>query len=238
MKKVKVKKRIKIKSVLVTLLVLIIVGSSIYFYLNSHIKNIYVSGNSILSEQEILDITGIRDYPKRKSINTNKIKNLLLDNPLINSASVNLKYNNKLYIKIIENKPLFYDDLYKKVILSSGERIDNDNSFVGLPILINEVDDNIYDRFIKAFNKVDKSVINKISEIKYEPTELDKDRILLLMNDQIYVYVTLTKIDNLNKYNEIVDSLDDKKGILYLDSGNHFQIKDDKKDEVEEVTTE
>ena len=128
MKKVKVKKRIKIKRVLVTLLVLIVIGFSIYIYLNSRLKNIYVSGNNIISEQEVLDLTGIRDYPKRKDMNVNKIKKILLDNPLINDVSVNLKINNELYIKIVENKPLFYDDLYKKVILSSGDKIDNDKN--------------------------------------------------------------------------------------------------------------
>ena len=29
----------------------------------------------------------------------------------------------------------------------------------------------------------------------------------------------------INKYNDIYPTLDNKKGILYLDSGNHFEIK-------------
>jgi hypothetical protein len=53
------------------------------------------------------------------------------------------------------------------------------------------------------------------------------------MNDQIYVYITLTKIDVLNNYNEITKELEGKKGILYLDSGNHFEIIEEKKTENE-----
>ena len=230
----KVKKRIKIKSIIIALICILIVGLIVYYLLESHIKNIYVSGNNLVSEQKIIDLANLRYYPKRRKINTRKIEERLLEHPLIEKVDVSLKLNNKLYIDIVENKPLFYDEVHKEVIISNGDRMDGD--YIGLPILTNLVDEEIYNRFIKAFNKVDSDVLNKISEIKYEPTELDKDRFLLLMNDQIYVYITLTKIDSLNKYNEIVDSLDDKKGILYLDSGNHFQIKDN--GEKVEVTTE
>ena len=55
------------------------------------------------------------------------------------------------------------------------------------------------------------------------------------MNDQIYVYITLTKIDVLNNYNEITESLEGKKGILYLDSGNHFEIIEEKIEEEEKI---
>ena len=72
----------------------------------------------------------------------------------------------------------------------------------------------------------DMEVLKKISEIKYDPNEYDEDRFLLYMNDQNYVYVTLTKFDLLDKYNETVKKLNGKKGILYLDSGNYFEIKE------------
>ena len=45
---------------------------------------------------------------------------------------------------------------------------------------------------------------------------------MLYMVDGNYVYITLTKFDSINYYNEIYPTLEGKKGILYLDSGNHF----------------
>ena len=44
------------------------------------------------------------------------------------------------------------------------------------------------------------------------------------MNDGNYVYITLTKIEEINYYLEIIPKLEDKKGILYLDSGKYFEI--------------
>ena len=46
------------------------------------------------------------------------------------------------------------------------------------------------------------------------------------MNDGNYVYVTLTKIDKINKYNSIKDQIGEDKGIIYLDSGDYIEIKE------------
>ena len=49
------------------------------------------------------------------------------------------------------------------------------------------------------------------------------------MVDGNYVYLTLSKFKLINNYLEIMkdEKFEGKKGILYLDSGNHFQILDD-----------
>mgnify|MGYP006892043037 FL=1 len=46
------------------------------------------------------------------------------------------------------------------------------------------------------------------------------------MNDGNMVYITVSKAELLNKYVEIIKKVDNKKGILYLDSGNYFEIKE------------
>ena len=88
--------------------------------------------------------------------------------------------------------------------------------------IVNYIPDTVYDNFIKKIVKLNEEVKNKISEIKYDPSEYDNSRFMFYMVDGNYVYVTLTKFDSLNYYNEIYPTLEGKKGILYLDSGNHF----------------
>ena len=62
----------------------------------------------------------------------------------------------------------------------------------------------IYTALIKKeLTKTLEDVRLKISEIKYEPTERDKDRFLLLMDDGNEVYLTLTKFDRINYYDTI-----------------------------------
>ena len=45
------------------------------------------------------------------------------------------------------------------------------------------------------------------------------------MIDENYVYVSLSKIEKINKYNSIVESMKEQKGSIYLDSGDYVEIK-------------
>lgn len=111
------------------------------------------------------------------------------------------------------------------IVLENKVEIPN-NYEISLPILINYVPSTKYDKFIEELAKIDKSITDKISEIKYDPNDYDEDRFLLYMNDKNAVYITLTKMDLLNKYNELITKIDGNEGILYLDSGNYFEVKD------------
>ena len=110
-------------------------------------------------------------------------------------------------------------------MLSNYKSIKLDN-ITGVPTLINYVPEEIEKSFIKEFSKLDKNIISLISEIEYNKTQYDEKRFLLYMNDGNQVYITVTKIDILSKYVDIVKKLNNKKGILYLDSGNYFEIKE------------
>ena len=116
--------------------------------------------------------------------------------------------------------------IYKdKLVLSSSKSVDNTYNIDYVPYVINNIDE-IYDKFITKFNKVDKDTLLKISHIEYTPNEVDKERFLLYITDSNYVYITLSKIDKINKYNSIVQELDNKRGIIYLDSGDYVEIKE------------
>ena len=74
--------------------------------------------------------------------------------------------------------------------------------------------------------KINLDTLSKISDIEYKPNDYDKDRFLLYMDDGNMVYLTLTKFKMINHYNEVLTQLENHKGILYLDSGNYFEIKE------------
>lgn len=192
------------------------------WYQTLNIQNIYVTGNTILKESDIIDEAGLINYPKIYTVNTEKIENKLSKNPLVNKVHVTKSLFGKIVITIEENEVL-YRDMAGNVMLSNGVMIE-DNSYIGIPTLINEVTD-VEDKFITKLRLIDKDILRRVSEISYDPTNLDKERFKLFMTDGNYVYITLSKIELVNSYNEIYPTLDNKKGILYLDSGNHFEIK-------------
>ena len=217
-KKVKIKvkkKRIKVKNVIITLLILLLLGFTSYDIITMPIKNIYIINNDIVSDKEILESLNIIDYPSFiKTIFS--IKKNKINNPYIKNFTVKKKLINKLYIEIEEYKPIaIYKD---KVVLNNNSLADNIYNLDYLPYVINDID-SIYDSFVKNFNKIDNSILYRISQIEYKPNDIDEERFLLYMIDGNYVYISLSKIEKLshvpyflfknllleNKYNKIVN---------------------------------
>ena len=188
------------------------------------VRNIYVTGNNYVKESELLNSTKLIDYPKLSEVSVKNITKELLNNPWVKDVHVHKSLLGKITIEIKENKPLYYN-LAGNIVLSNGAIIEDDLKLL-LPYQKNEIRTDIYEKFLKAFINVNQDILVKISEIEYKASELDNERFLLYMIDGNYVYITLSKINLLNSYNEIYPTLEGKKGILHLDSGNHFEIKE------------
>ena len=219
----KQKRRISKKKILIFLLIFFIVLFIIKLF-NTNITNIYISGNNYLTDQEIIDIAGLSSHSNTITNLSFKIEKRIKNNKYI--SKVNVEKNlllNKVYIKIEENYPLFYYSAKNKTILYNGKEIDGNQS---LTIVTNSVPNEIYNKLIEKTKKIDINVLDRVSEIKYSPNEVLKERFLLLMNDGNYVYIILDKFNALNKYLDIIKKFDDKKGILYLDSGEYFDVFD------------
>ena len=215
-------RKIKFANILVVLLLFYIIGYFIYRILVAPINNIYIVNNKYLSDQEIIDISGIRNYPSFILTTSFSIKNKLMKNSLINDVKVTKKIGNVIEINVEEYEPLFVYD--SKILLSSGNTIDGDYN---LPVIKNKINDDILDKLISKYQNVENEIRLLISEIEYVPNDIDKERFLITMNDGNYVYITLYKINSLNEYVKIVSSLNtNKNGILYLDSGNYFEVFD------------
>lgn len=200
-----------------------VIALLVYLFLNLRIKNIYVKGINYIKEKDIITINDLDNYPKIVDFNKDDFIKKVKENPLVNDIKLSVSPFGKVVITIDENIPLCRKD--NKVILSNG-KIEDIDIIDELPKLINDVDEEVYEKFIKKMIKVNKSILAKISEIEYTPSTIDKEKFLFLMNDGNIVYITLSKIELVNTYNEIYPTLDGKKGILHLDSGNHFEIKE------------
>lgn len=195
------------------------------YLLDIKTKNIIVLNNNYYSDEKIIETAGIEKYPKFLTLNTNKIKKKLLKLDLIENATIKKKWNFVLELTIKEKKILYLVRSENKYRLSDNKLYDIDD-VLSVPTLINYVPESNEKKFVEAFKNIDNNIISMISEIEYSKTSYDSDRFLLYMNDGNMVYVTTTKLKSLNKYVDIVKKLENKKGILYLDSGNYFEIKE------------
>ncbi|MBQ9318622.1 MAG: FtsQ-type POTRA domain-containing protein [Bacilli bacterium] len=221
--KIVVKKRkIKKKVILISLIVIALIGLGIYGLMQVHITNIYITNNEYISDYEIIKLAKLEYYPKSLENDSLKIKKRLEKSKLIQSVNVKKRgLFHEVYIDITENKPLFYYQMKNKVILEDGKEFDGNYD---LPIVTNEIDTEVFDEFVSEMDKVNQDIMVKISEIKYDPNDIDKERFYLTMNDGNYVYLTLNKFSKINNYISIVKEFNNVKGILYLDSGEYFEI--------------
>lgn len=224
-KRVKKRKLNFLKVIIFILIIYLLIHAGLYLS-NINVKNIVIKNTSYLSDTEVIKIAGLTDYPSFFRTSTRKIEKKLEEEPLIKEANVKRKWGFIFELNIKEEKILYKrrnDNVY---VLGSGEEISIKNNLSGVATLINYTPKNISKKLNKKLNEIDSNILNKISEIEYAPNKTDEERFLLYMNDGNQVYITLTKTDELNYYVDIVKKLGGKKGILNLDSGSYFEVKE------------
>lgn len=227
-KKKKRKVRLKIKNILIFLSIILIFLAVIYYVLQMPIKNIYISGNKILDDETVIELAKLSNYPSFLLTSTSEIKRNLSKSDYINNIKVSKKLGNVIDIKVEEYKALALTNNGQRVILSSGKIIENKDNITDVPVLNNNISDKVFNYFIKKFSGVNDNILRQISQLEYSPVSVDDKRFLLYMDDGNMIYITLTKIDKLNKYNAIKDKMDNQTGLIYLDSGDYVELKDNK----------
>lgn len=189
------------------------------------IKNIYISGNTYLSDQEIIDLAGIENYPSILGLSKTSIKKKLEENIYIQSAKITKRNLSELSIEITENNPLFYYKITNRTMFQDKREMDG---ILASIVLINYVPDLKYLKLVEKIVQVEPMILKRISIMEYDPNNVDDERFLLTMADGNYVYLTLEKFDSINNYLDIMKNIikthGNKKGILYLDAGEYFKI--------------
>lgn len=219
------KKKLKILPFLTFIIVIAIIVFSCLLVLNSKVRNIIITGNEILSDDDIISLAGLTNYPSFYKTLDITIAKKIKQNKIINKVTITREFYHTIVIKVKENQILYKQESTGKFTLDNYAKvtIDKETPYL-VPRLINDIPNNKVKIFNKYFKRINLSIREKISEIKYEPNPYDKDRFLLYMDDGNSVYLTITKFERLNYYNDVLSQLEGKKGILYLDSGNHFQV--------------
>ena len=224
--KPKKRRKLRVKFILKSLLVISLIVFSFFYVQNIKIKNIYIKGNTLTKDHEIIEKAGIKNYPKLYKLDLKNTKDNIKTLPLINDVKVKRNIFGKITIEVVESKILFYYKYNEKFITSSGDSIEDNDKYYGYPSLINFVPDTIIEKLITGLNKIDFDIIMMINEIEYSPyksndgTMIDDSRFILKMNDQNTVVIDTINIKKLNEYKTIFASLnmDSIKGFLYLDT--------------------
>lgn len=227
-KTVKVKKRhLNFKRFLIFCLGLYCLFFIIFYLFKEPIRHIRIIGNNFVSDREIIEAARLKDYPSIFKYLSFTLEKRIEKLDLIKEAKVRKKWGFIVEITVKENKPLFYNSSNGLIYLSNDKEIENEDSIVGIPTLVNSVEDKVLNKFVNNLKNVKENILYEVNEIYYDPSYddkgdiLDLERFRVVMNDGNFVYLTAEKADKLNYYNEIYASINDKKGSLFLDSGDY-----------------
>ena len=223
MEKAKTKK-FNIKKFIIFVIILIVILLTLLYLFKARVRNIIILNNNYYTDEEIIEAAKIENYPKFLLLSTSRIRNRILKLDLVEDVKVSKKFGFIVKIDVTEKKLLYYIRSKQEYMASNYKTYKLDD-VLGKPTLINYVPENIEKSFVKEFSKLDNNIIDLISEIEYSKTNYDEKRFLFYMNDGNEVYITISRIELMNKYIDIVKKLSNKNGILYLDSGNYFEIK-------------
>ena len=227
-KKIVKKRKLKVFNFLIVLLVLIGLFFGVYELTKVPIKNIIIKNTKYLNDDYFIELAELKDYPSFILTNDYRLEKKLKTSKYINSARIKKKIGFIIEIEVDENRPLFYNTTNNKYVLGNEKEVKEDEISYNfrVPRLLNYVPDQKYKKFVTGMHNIKEDTLSKISDIEYKPNDYDKDRFLLYMDDGNVVYLTLTKFKMINHYNDVLKQLENHKGILYLDNGNHFQIKE------------
>ena len=224
-KKVK-KRKLNFKRLLFFVLLVYILCYSCYYLLNQHIKHVEIIGNSLVSDNEIMRLSKLDNYPSIFKYSSRKLEKNIKKHILIQDVEVSKHFNFIVKIKVEENKLLFYYKNEDKIAISDGNLIKNNfEKALGIPTVVNNVDSKLLKKFINKYSELKENIIYEIDSIEYFPNYnevgkiIEKDMFKLVMNDGNTILTNSDNVYLLNKYNIIFASLGDRKGTINLNSG-------------------
>ena len=109
MAKKKIKRKLNIKALIVCILIIYLFCMVIYYFLSMPIKNIYITGTTNLSDNEIIHAAGIKNYPSIIKLNSSKMKKNIKKLNYVDDVKIKRNVFGKLTIDIKEANILFYN---------------------------------------------------------------------------------------------------------------------------------
>lgn len=195
----------------------------------SKVQEIAVSGNSTVTESEIIERSQIKKGMQFFNVNEEKVINSVKGLPAIKSVRLVKKFPGRIIIEVKENQRVaFLLDESGEIfpILENGKLLtyrEWNNQFIDRPIVRSEFDKSLLPKLAEELIKVDQSTLSKISEIVHMPTDTDPYQVYLYMKDGNEVRSSLINFHRyISAYEPFVLGLEKegvKKGIITLREG-------------------
>lgn len=231
-------RRIHVYTTLVLMAVLML-GVLVWYVFSSasSVKEINISGNSLISDDEIAERLQFAERDKMFSIDTGQAKENISLLPAVEEVEVKRSWWSGVEVNISEYRALGY-------VANSGSYypvLENARVLRGYPSspkeapLLHYFEGEEFDSLVESLSKIEPAVLDGISEIYYRPSEQSSTRIHMFMNDGQEIVADYRTIDSkMNYYIGMRDEIGDStSGVIDLEIGSSFLPYDS--DEAEDV---
>lgn len=209
---------------------------SLIVYLQSPLSNVQtidVSGNILLTDEEIITFSNLTTSTNMWSINKKKNAKQIEEHATIKEVSVKRIFPRKVSIEVEEFRHIGYvqEEKVAYPVLLNGEILTSMEVELSgdAPLLVGFSDPSILERMAAELENVPASIYNLISEIHWVPSDDNTYKITLYMNDGFIVYGTLRNFAHkIEVYPSIISQIDKGvKGIIHVGVGAYFEAFDE-----------
>lgn len=230
--KLKTERKKKANRKLLFYLIIFFILISIIIYLQSplsNVKKIVVTGNEVIPAEEIIDISGISTDHNIWNVSVKDIDRKISEHPLIKNSEIDRQLPNTIKINVVEQKVVGYVEKADKLHPLSEDGVVIPYSdlvhYGDAPFISNFDDEQYLTRLTAELKETPDHILNLISEIIWSPTEKNKYKIILYMDDGFIVHATIRDFaSKIKAYPSIVSQLDpDKQAIVHMDVGIYVE---------------
>ena len=188
----------------------------------SRLQSVLVSGNDLLSKEEIKEMAKVDVDDRMVLTFTPMIKKRVMDNPFIKSVEVELfRSEGMIIIHVLEEEPIAYEVLDGvNIYFDNAEKmpidLDKIHGIEGLVLLSNIVDDELKKEIALQLGTLNEGSRLAISEIIHKGEKHDEDALLLIMNHGYYVYSNVETLPLLDNYATIISGANPENKCIHL----------------------
>ena len=163
----------------------------------SKIDRIEVAGNALLSEEQIVQASGIRTGDHFFAVRSSSVASRIKAMPVVRDAKVKKRFPGVLRIEVNEYPSVAYQlkaDGTAEALLANGVAVPADRfTPVDKPLLTGWSDTDPWkQKLCEALGMIPPELLADISEIRPSPTAAYEDKIKMYMRSQFEVYTTVS----------------------------------------------
>lgn len=193
----------------------------------SNVRNVVVTGNQTLSNEEIMQQSHLMTDTNIWTVKQEDIESQLSELALIETVEVDKKLPWTIHIHVTEHKVIGYVEKNREFypILGNGTVLSTSGNSGDAPIMIDFSEDKYLSEMTRELELLPDSILNLISEIYWQPTPDNKNKIMLFMKDGFVVDGTIRNFsEKMQVYPSIVSQIDPQdKGIIHIGVGAYFE---------------